>query len=102
MNTGGTQSGKFMTSKKVNIELCLPEFSATKIVTCKCHLHESNNGSYKLIIARNLLTYLGLDHKFYGCVIVGGKGPYEGCLDPMFDVINYNYAPLTDKTVKLE
>ena len=31
--TWETQSGKFATSKKVNIYFCLPEFSATKIVT---------------------------------------------------------------------
>ena len=31
--TWETQAEKFMTSAKVNIELCLPEFGATKIVT---------------------------------------------------------------------
>ena len=33
-----TQSGKFRTSKKANIDFCLPEFSAAKIVTWKCHV----------------------------------------------------------------
>ena len=32
------QSGKFMTSKNVNTDFCLPEFSATQIMTWKCHV----------------------------------------------------------------
>ena len=28
-----TQAGKFTTSNKVNVDLCLPEFSATKILS---------------------------------------------------------------------
>ena len=53
-----------------------------------------------MILGRDLLTDLGLDIKFSGCFIVGGKGPYEGCLVTMVDVSNYDYAPLTDKIVK--
>ena len=39
-----TQAGKFTTSKKVNIYICVPEFSATKIVTWKFHVAESSKG----------------------------------------------------------
>ena len=31
------QLGKFTTPKKANVDLCLPEFSATKIVSWICH-----------------------------------------------------------------
>ena len=56
-----TQAGKFTTSKKVNIDFCLPEFSATKIVTWKCHIDKYTNGRYDMILCRYLLTALGMD-----------------------------------------
>ena len=95
-----TQAGKFMTSKKVNIDFCILEFSATKIVTWKCHVDESTNGRYEMILVIYLLTALGLDLKFSYNVIIGGEGPYKGCSAPMADVSNYNFTYITDKTVK--
>ena len=59
-----TQSGKFTTSKKENVDFFLTEFSATKIVTWKFHVKESTNGRYDMILGRDLLTVLGLDIKF--------------------------------------
>ena len=87
--------------EKVNVKFCLPEFSATKIVTWKCHVDDSTKDIYNMILGRDLLTDLGIDIKFSNRVIVGSKGTYEGCSAPMFDVRNYDYAPLTDKIVKL-
>ena len=75
-----TQAGKFTTSKKVNIDFCPPEFSATKIVTWKFHVDESTNGRYDMILGRGLLTAPGLDLEFSKNVIIGGEGLYEGCL----------------------
>ena len=72
-----TQSRKFTTSKKVNVDFCLPEFSATKIVTCKCHVYEFTNGRYNMILGRYLLNALGMDLKFSKNVIYGEEGPYE-------------------------
>ena len=86
----------------MNIDFCHPEFSAMEIVTWKCHLYESTNGRYKIILGRYLLTTLGLDLKFYENVIIGGDRPYKGCLTHMVDVSNYDIAYLTDKTVKRE
>ena len=60
-----TQAGKFTTSNKVNIHFCLPKFIATKIVMCKCHVDESINGIYNMILGRYLLTTLGLDLKVF-------------------------------------
>ena len=34
------QAGKFTTSQKVNVDFCLPEFSATKIVSWKYHINK--------------------------------------------------------------
>ena len=71
-----TQAGKFMTSKNVNVDFCLPEFSATKTVTWKCHVDESTNVRYDMILGRDLLTALGLNLKFYDNIIIGRKVPY--------------------------
>ena len=62
----------------------------------------SDKGSYNIILGRNLLTTLGLDLKSFDSGIVGGDGPHEGCLAPMFDISNYDYKTLTDKIVKPE
>ena len=60
-----TQAGNFRASKNVSIDFCLPEFSATNIVAWKCHVDESNNGRYDMILGRYLLTSLGLYIKFF-------------------------------------
>ena len=67
-----TQAGKFTTSKKVNVDFCIPKFSATNIVTWKCHVDDSTNGRYDMILGRDLLTALGLDLKLSKNVIIGG------------------------------
>ena len=83
-----TQAGKFTTSKNLNVDFFLPDFSATKIVMWKCHVNDSTNGRYDMILGRDLITTLGLDLKFSEKVIIGGGGPYGGCSTPMVDVIN--------------
>ena len=60
-------------------------------------MNESTNGIYDMILGRDLLTALGLDLNFIENVIIGGEGPYEGCLAPMFDVRNYNFKYIRDK-----
>ena len=55
-----------------------------------------------MILDRDLFDALGLDLKIHYRVIVGGNGPYEQFLAPMVDVSNYDYAPQTDKNVKLD
>ena len=95
-----TQSGKFTTSTKVNVDFFLPEFSAMKIVTLKSYVYESAEGRYAMILGRDLLTKLELDLKFSKNIIIGGDGIYEGWLAPMVDVGNYDFKYLTDKIVK--
>ena len=92
-----TQAGNFKTSKKVNVDFFLPEFSATEIVTWKYHVDESNNGRYDIILGRDLLTALVLDLKFSDNFIYGRKGSYEGCSAPMVDLSNYAFNTITAK-----
>ena len=97
-----TQGGNFKTSKKVAIDFCLLEFSETNIVTWRCHVDEYANDIYDMTLDRDLITALGLDLKFSESVIIGGEGPYEGCLTPMVDLRKYDFKSITDKTVKPE
>ena len=48
-----------------------------------------------MILGRYILTALGLDLKFYKHIIIGGDGPYKGCSEPMADLTDYDYKPLT-------
>ena len=61
---GKPKKRSFATSKKVNVDFCLPKFSATKIATWKCHVDEYSTGRYAMILGIDLLTALGLDLKF--------------------------------------
>ena len=53
-----------------------------------------------MILGKHLHTALSLVIKFFENVIIGGEGPYEGCLAPMVDVSNYNFKYIIHKTVK--
>ena len=88
--------------KEDEYRIFLPEFSATKIVTWKCHVDEFTDSRYDMILGRDLPTALGLDLKFSENVKIGGEGPYEGCPSTMVDVRNYNFKSIKDKTVKPE
>ena len=96
-NMQETQASKFTTSKKANVYFCLPEFSATKIVSWKFHVGDSTAGRYNMILGRYLLTALGLDLKFSKNIFIDGEGPYEGCLGPMIDVLNLHVPILDEK-----
>ena len=87
-----------MTSKKVNVDFCLPEFSATKIVPWKFHVDNKTNSRYDMILVRDLIATLGLDIKFSEKLVIGGEGPYEGCLAPMDDFINHDFKSLTENS----
>ena len=72
--TWQTQSGEFMTTEVVNVDLCVPEFSVKKTVTWKYHMDGSAEGMHGIIIGEYLLTSLDLDIDFYKYVIVGCDG----------------------------
>ena len=67
-----------MNSKKMNVDFCLPELSATKIIPWKCHTDNSTNSRCGMILGRYLLTALGLDLIFYKFVFIRVEVPYEG------------------------
>ena len=95
--TWETQSGNFITSKKVSVDFCLTESSATKIVSWKCHVDNSTYSRYGMILGRDLLTALVLGLKLSKNIVVVREGTYEGFLAPLFDVSNYEYKPFPDK-----
>ena len=96
------QAGTFTTDQKHKLNFFLQEFSATKIVTWECHVRESTNSRYDMILGRDLLTALGMDMKFSDNIIIGGEGPYEQFSAPMVDGSNYYFNSITDITVKPE
>ena len=53
----------------------LPEFSATNNLTWKCHVDDSAEGRYEMILSRELHTALGLDLGFSENFIIGGDRP---------------------------
>ena len=55
-----------------------------------------------MILSKYLLTALGLDLEFSKHVIIGGDGPYEGCLEPIADITDYGFKPSTDKSIMTE
>ena len=99
ITTWETQAGKFTTSQKVNVDFCLTELSATKIVSWKCHVDNKTNSRYDMILDIELLTSLGLDLKFSKNIIIGNEGTYEGCYSPMVGLSNYDFKYLTENMV---
>ena len=73
----------------MNIEFCLSEFDATKIVTWNCNVAKSINISYYMILGKYLLSALDMDIKFSENTTVGGDGPYKRCSVTMVDFRTY-------------
>ena len=74
-----TQYGKFMTTNTEKVDLCLMEFSATKIMTWKFHVDDYIEIRYAMILGRDLLTTMVIGIKFSEIVILGSARSYEGC-----------------------
>ena len=55
------QAGSITTNIKVKIYFTLPELSATKTVTWKCHVDDYAKVRYGMILGRYLLTALVLN-----------------------------------------
>ena len=51
-----TQAGNITTNQKVKVDPCLPEISATKIMTSEWHAGDSTKISYGVILVRYILT----------------------------------------------
>ena len=55
-----------------------------------------------MILGRDLINALGLDIKFSGNIVIGGKGSYKGCSASMVDFSNDDFKCLTCKIVEPE
>ena len=51
-----TQAGKITTNFKVIKDFNLPELSGTKKVVWNCHVYDSANGRYYMILGGDILT----------------------------------------------
>ena len=80
------QVGIITTNLKVNIDSTLPEISATKIVTCNCHVDDSTKSRYDIIVGKYIWTTLALNINFYDHVIEADYEPFKGSTTPMVDM----------------
>ena len=58
-------------------------------MTWECHVYDSTEGRYDMILGRDLLTVLGLYSKMSEQVITVGDGPYKGYTAPMLYMCTY-------------
>ena len=58
-----TQVINYTSKSRSYIKIFLLRFSATKIVTCKCHVNDLDGRRYNMIISSYKLTSLGIDNK---------------------------------------
>ena len=48
------QAGNITTTIKVKVDFTLPALNAKNVVTWKCHVDESTNGRYNMILGQDL------------------------------------------------
>ena len=87
------QAGNITTNLKFKIYFTLPELRATEIMMWNCHVDDSANHRYDMILGRDLLKELGLNPKFYEHVIKVDGGPLNGQHHPwlIWVCINLNF-----------
>ena len=84
-----TQAGNINTNIKVKVYSTLHPLSATNIMTWKCHMDDSANGRYDMILGQHKLIELVLYLKFSEHVIKVDDGPFKGYTTPMVDLDKY-------------
>ena len=88
------QAGNITTNLRVKRNFTLPELSATKIVTCSCHVDDSAKVKYYIILGRYLLTSLGLNLKLYDHGIEADGGHFKLSAAPMVVLGMYEFKDL--------
>ena len=63
----------------------------------ECHVDDSAEGRYRMILGQDLLTDLELDLNISKQVILVGDETYKWCTDPMVDMSDYDYKYLNLK-----
>ena len=89
-----TKADNITTNLKVKVNFTLPKISATNIVIWKCHVDESANGRYDIILGRDLLSELELNFKSSDHAIEAYDGPSEGFTTPIVDLGTYKFKNL--------
>ena len=97
-----TKAGNITTSYKVKVDFTLPALSAKNAMTWKCHVDDSANCGYGMILGRDIWTELGLNSKFSVHVIKSDDGTFEGSTTPMVDLGTYIFKDLNTGKITLE
>ena len=87
------QPGDFTTNQKVYINLCLLEFSSTKILIWEFHVDDLTKSRCDIILGRDITMDLVLDLKYSKHIIAESYGKYKGCTSHMVDLINCSFIP---------
>ena len=72
------QAVRIKTNQKLKVNFCLPKLGATEIVTWGCHVDDSSEIRYSMIIGSYFLIALVL-LLLIKQSIEGGGGPFEIC-----------------------
>ena len=86
-----TQAVNINTNLKVKIYFTLPERSAMKIMMWDCHVDDSTNDRYGMILGIDTLTGLRLNLKFSEHVIEAYDGPLKVSTSSMIYLITYQF-----------
>ena len=92
---------KFYHYQSINVDFYLPQFSATEIVACKCHLDNSIEIMCIMIMDRYIITPLGIVIELYKHSIMVVMVPCKGCTEKMVDLI-YCESKLLNKNTKIK
>ena len=92
-----TQGRNFTTNDMAPVDFYLLVLSATKTVAWKCHLADSIESRYDIILGRDLLNALVLDLKFPKYFTGSGKGSYKDCSAPMVELTDFDFKALMER-----
>ena len=81
-----TQAGNITNNLKVELDVTLPELSAANVGTWKCHVDDSIQGRYGMILGIYLLTSLGLDCRLSDHTIKAYDGRFKVSTSCMVDL----------------
>ena len=71
-------------------------------MTWECHVGEFSASIYDMILGRDILTALGLNHKNYKHGIGRFDGPFELCTAPMVNLGMYKFEILNTEKITLK
>ena len=90
------------TNLKVRVDFTPPELSAINVVTWKCHVDDSDEVRYDMILGQDLLTELVLNLKLSDQVIEADDGTFKVSTIPMVDLCMYVFKNLNTEKITTE